>query len=1095
MKVSLFTGLLPVLLVVANTVASAQSGVSQLMKPIPPSPTTREFEKYIDHKVSIYNGIPEINIPLYEVKVDGLTIPLALSYHASGIKYKQTNGDVGVGWVLNPGYRVSRTIYGRHDERYDMPNIQAPESFSSPADRDKYLSRFGMPSDGGYGHLPSPSGPLADAEFDIFKYSLPDRSGSFVIKDRQNKTVAILDGDRSRIGYQVVNNGYVNIIDYFDVTDSQGMKYRFGKSYTGETEGRESGPSAEGFMAWALMDIVTPFNEHVFFKYESRMEQDIGTNETTTFQEAEGPFTYSSSCISEGFSSDPQLQFTYRVPFLKEIMTSKEKITIIRPAQTTTVPPFDNKIQAIEIRDNNNALIKRISFTYSNTTANVNYTYWYLDKVSITGKNSSEQPEEFGFDYHRLTNSTGVEYTFDYWGYTYAYSSSSSVGLPSTLGDHIVAVKGTNCLPSGVPVRNVSNGPTFATKQIVNAPTYNILNKIVYPTKGYTLYSYESNQYLASSGAVEKGGGLRVSEIRSYNYDANINLPSLRRTYKYGTAENGIGITPFAFNPRNFVNERIIYRIVEGGYYVRTRNIDYSTTQSSEAFADAVARGAVYYPEVNVYHGGATSNNGRERYLYQTGWGNDYEYFRTNTSMKLGGSRSGERTLMRTYSQAIIRSHDAYSGAPNLLSHEIYDMNKNIIRRDTFSYRTTIREELKGLKVKPFFYDGEGTTSLNYYQSFNLQSFYDYSPYSIHAGFTHMSEKTTTHFVNNVPTLSVVTKYEHNAHNQLTRETITGSRSNAHVTRYSYPSDYTGLTASDPTTAGVKKLLELNILDPVIEKTMWRQDNQGNSQLISSQFNTFNPVKPLQESVLATEEQTPVSDFEVAFVEAGALTKDNRYRSQIAFEKYDDKGNILQQRKANDGSISYVWDYQNNYPVAEILNAEVSDVAYSGFEADGKGNWEFSTPPVADATAFTGNKVYKLTTGNSIVKSQMDNNKVYILSYWYKNPCVTVTGGTQSEVFISPITRNGWTYTQRKITGTQSIVIQGSDCLIDDLRLYPQHARMTTYTYDPVIGSVTSATDNSGKTVYYEYDGLGRLSVIKNHNKDVVKKYSYRFKE
>src|SRR5688572_200749 len=75
-------------------------------KVIPPSPVTHEYEKYINYNVSMYNGLPEISIPLYNIELKGLTIPVNLTYHASGVKFEQYSGEVGVGWTLNPGYRI-----------------------------------------------------------------------------------------------------------------------------------------------------------------------------------------------------------------------------------------------------------------------------------------------------------------------------------------------------------------------------------------------------------------------------------------------------------------------------------------------------------------------------------------------------------------------------------------------------------------------------------------------------------------------------------------------------------------------------------------------------------------------------------------------------------------------------------------------------------------------------------------------------------------------------------------------------------------------------------------------------------------------------
>jgi YD repeat-containing protein len=54
-------------------------------------------------------------------------------------------------------------------------------------------------------------------------------------------------------------------------------------------------------------------------------------------------------------------------------------------------------------------------------------------------------------------------------------------------------------------------------------------------------------------------------------------------------------------------------------------------------------------------------------------------------------------------------------------------------------------------------------------------------------------------------------------------------------------------------------------------------------------------------------------------------------------------------------------------------------------------------------------------------------------------------------------------------------------------------ALATTYTYSPLIG-ITSETDPSGKTTYYVYDSLGRLSMIKDKDGNIIKTYDYHYK-
>lgn len=134
-----FNSLLITLLIscISSSLSFAQS--NQLNTVIPPSPRSTEFEKFINYKVSLYNGLPEININFYNIQLDGVNIPIGISYHASGIKYGQISGDVGLGWNLNPGYRVSRTVHGRLDEAYTMPDMN---NFPNGNTIQTYLSGF-----------------------------------------------------------------------------------------------------------------------------------------------------------------------------------------------------------------------------------------------------------------------------------------------------------------------------------------------------------------------------------------------------------------------------------------------------------------------------------------------------------------------------------------------------------------------------------------------------------------------------------------------------------------------------------------------------------------------------------------------------------------------------------------------------------------------------------------------------------------------------------------------------------------------------------------------------------------------------------------
>lgn len=68
--------------------------------------------------VSHYTGVPDISIPLYDVKVGNFTLPLTARYHLSSVKPHTPPTTLGLGWVLDAGGYISRTVRGIMDEQH-----------------------------------------------------------------------------------------------------------------------------------------------------------------------------------------------------------------------------------------------------------------------------------------------------------------------------------------------------------------------------------------------------------------------------------------------------------------------------------------------------------------------------------------------------------------------------------------------------------------------------------------------------------------------------------------------------------------------------------------------------------------------------------------------------------------------------------------------------------------------------------------------------------------------------------------------------------------------------------------------------------------
>jgi hypothetical protein len=235
----------------------------------------------------------------------------------------------------------------------------------------------------------------------------------------------------------------------------------------------------------------------------------------------------------------------------------------------------------------------------------------------------------------------------------------------------------------------------------------------------------------------------------------------------------------------------------------------------------------------------------------------------------------------------------------------------------------------------------------------------------------------------------------------------------------------------------------------------------------------------------------PVTDFTPSTVSAGSLTKDSRYTQMISFDTYDIQNNLAQYTPRNGTPVSILWDYNDEFPVAQVKNATnnvaTEQGAYTSFEAPRNGGWYYTGTPVTDPTAPTGGAVYPLTQG-SVASPYMDGSKAYVVSLWSNNGAPTVTAG--SSITGTNLRSTGsWTYYEYNIpSGNTSVTISGT-MAIDELRIYPVDAQMTTYAYD--VNGITDMADTKGTINHFDYDAFSRLKNTRDWLGNIVKNYGY----
>ena len=288
----------------------------------------------------------------------------------------------------------------------------------------------------------------------------------------------------------------------------------------------------------------------------------------------------------------------------------------------------------------------------------------------------------------------------------------------------------------------------------------------------------------------------------------------------------------------------------------------------------------------------------------------------------------------------------------------------------------------------------------------------------------------------------------------------------------------------------IGKLRDSGLLTIAIASEKWITGD-NNPRMISGSISTYKElsngmIKP--DTLFVLESNKPVAEGTIGIFASEVLNRNYPYfKPQTQYVSYNNKGIPLEIKDlTTEKSSSVIMDYNNQYPVAKVSNAMTGDVAYSSFESDGNGYWTIGSSSRDLVNSITGKKSYNLSNGN-ISKSSLNSSIAYLVSLWAKSGAsVSVNGASLNDPIA---THQGWNLYHANVNGVTSVTISGSG-LVDELRLHPTHANMETQTYEPMIG-VTSTTDPNNGIIYNEYDGLNRLKLLRDMDRNIIKVLQY----
>lgn len=657
------------------------------------------------------------------------------------------------------------------------------------------------------------------------------------------------------------------------------------------------------------------------------------------------------------------------------------------------------------------------------------------------------------------------------------------------------------------PILNGGNKNADASKMLSG-----VLNKITYPTGGYKEFKFEYN------GNTIAWNGLRVYQTKEYE---SATATPIIKNYSYGTFVNTDAVLNSEYNsPTNNHTMGEAGEINQSNFYFVLSRKFFSSSRVNPESSTRGAAGGYTFAEISQ------PNNGKHRVEFNTALD-----FPDNTNATYNVScffNPQISPILQNFPFPAKTSLDWKRGLPK--NEKTFAQSGLTIKYDEYIYppNPTIygQKEIPSLLTTKY-----KLWALTPYSSPNcteqitshwLANLYGKTTYTS-SWYPPIKKISRIYDPNGINYTESTQEYEFRKYTfnnkdylfQYQQKDLKNSQNEQTVSYGKYPLDYISTNINDPILVAIQNLKTKHILNAKIEQFSWKQDQSGNNKkYIGGILNKYHTDKPLIKEVFKLKTNGLMSTFVESNTNNGSFVFDPNYNSEVNFPLYDVNGRILEQNKTNDIKESYIWDYNRMYPVAKIVNANNNEFAFTSFEADEAGaNMNIGLANIISdpAGAFTGKKYYNLQYPNpwsfpADLSINLISGKPYILSFWYKgnpNPPILMHYYSGNLDIITPFptpikTRNGWNYYEYAVpasfTGSISIAkLSGAPATyVDEIRYYPVNTQMNTYTFDPLIG-MTSETDVNGKTVYYEYDKLNRLTLIKNEDKDIVKRICYNY--
>ncbi|MBB5334830.1 hypothetical protein [Chryseobacterium koreense] len=1122
-----------------------QAQVNSYFNSTPPSPNSAAFEKYGMVPVNLSSGVITPSVPLFTIPMGSNSFEVKIYYSSQGLRVDEMPTSLGMGWSLNLG-SITRTIrdFPDEDNSARMYNINLPIMGSDNFHIGNTLN-----------------GDRVDSERDLFTLNVDGYQTKFMLDENLEVTKLTVDD----LKIEIINPLRDSLVSSHKlrVITPNGTKYFFGGN--GGVETSNSRPNQIGgfpsrvrhINAWFLSQVIYPDGRRFRIFYQrNRIWYTDGYSQTAEIgyraisgTETGTPMVYpaeSRNFNTIAYVATPlriagdDFEINFQIGEFENIIESED---------------FP-KLQSVTVKSA--VTVQNIAFAYDEYPSNnigahshsVPISRPFLKSITFHD-DSPENSSSYSFEYYnpdKLPNR--FSFAQDILGY---YNGKNNTKfIYNSLLDYNNLPEYPSVSPTETDFINLTHKVTGDRKPNKAFAKNGTLSKIIYPTKGYTEFTYEGNlttnkekiyppytEGVIEREATSSGGAVSVKRTISVPFDQKLYIHTAIYTKGDFTCGETIEGTSLLFSIRNLSNGSQVSfnHITDLGLTVQKDVLYFPLGDSDFFIEDAQERIYAYLEAGKQYEIEMFTKrcaNSKVSFLYYSTPPVDGDYveaggLRIDTiksfdhtdslvSTKKYEYEDGDFTIVNSDND-VVKPISTFNQKINMIG--LLDFNNNVVNAySTVSYflsssprwslRNNFGEFYTYFKVieKELSESGTEKGSIAHYFEKNQSKL----PVSIQFIPTSFSNTSNYHYKTNEK------KTEFYDSNGIIQKRITYQHKKDSVRFNTQYSSYTANRTLDLKCADIENIYDIrpcpltffgfHDTDPAnwsIMKSYDQPEWEYLSKIETTDYVGGVPLSTVTEYFYNNPLHYQPTSQKTTFPNSSVLENHYQYAHEKGNQYLQEKNMIgipleTETTKTANGATKTISKTETVYPTNDIeanLKSTGLPLPYSILQKDLKDGTMI--PKVEYKYDISGNIIqYTLNPDEN-----GDGTSVAIIwGYKRTQPIAKIEGATMPNQILAKITDIPQNLIDSIVSASDDDADYGTEAsenallaALDDFRTDAQLSgfQITTYTYDPLIG-VRSITPPSGIREYYNYDAANRLKEVKDINGNMLKEYQYHYK-